>query len=833
MYADPEACPDCRLPINAGATACPHCALSLTGPTAQQLFVTLQHADRLVAELRAASGRPSSVPAPGAAPTPVVAPTAGAAASGTRTAGLPAHPSAPPRPRRRLLNLDTVPAILVGVGALCLLVAALVFLAVAWSVLGVGGRAVTLVVLTAAFGAVALLLTRKGLRAGAEGLWAVTLGLVALDVVGLEYAGWLGEVPGGWLLAATGGALAAAGVAVGTLGRSSAVQRLIVPELLGGLGVLVGCAGMVGAWAVDIGDLAIAAVLTLGLAALAEVLRLRAALVVLLVSAAGWWSVLAIVGLDHAGRRADLAHMWGEGRAWPLLVAMGLAAAVAAYPRADRWLRVLAAAGGCAVALAVVAVPFGDEEFHWVLVAGSGLLVGLALVVRRLPHPWRLAPLAAVLPVALTVGVGCVLCAAVALQRLWRDEPWSVGADAVLRRPDLDFSALPLVPALAALLVTAGLLAPLLTPALGARRTTRQEWVWAGVTVLGLGAVVTLAHHDLPRWVVSAALVVLVLLLAEEALLRRDPAPVRLVAAAVAGLAAVAAALPSDVLTAITLVVLIAVLVPVDVRGRGADRPGWVGDGAAATWVIAVAGLIWSAGHALDLARPHVALATVAVLGLLALGRSLAAYEIAAWAGIAVSVLLVVDDAIWLAVALTVAGALAAAAALVRDDRRELGWVGTALLTAATWVRLLDLGETTPEWYTLPLATGLVVYGVVRMLRDRDVASLPALAPGLGLALTPSLLVALVEPVSLRALLLGLACAVLVLVGFALRWEAPLLIGAAVGVVLVLRQAIEAEVLQQWYSIGLVGALVLVVGVTWEARLRQLRRAFAYVREMR
>ena len=42
------------------------------------------------------------------------------------------------------MSAATVPKILLGLGAMCLLVAALVFLAVAWAVLGVEGRTVVL-----------------------------------------------------------------------------------------------------------------------------------------------------------------------------------------------------------------------------------------------------------------------------------------------------------------------------------------------------------------------------------------------------------------------------------------------------------------------------------------------------------------------------------------------------------------------------------------------------------------------------------------------------------------------------------------------------------------
>jgi hypothetical protein len=114
-----------------------------------------------------------------------------------------------------------------------------------------------------------------------------------------------------------------------------------------------------------------------------------------------------------------------------------------------------------------------------------------------------------------------------------------------------------------------------------------------------------------------------------------------------------------------------------------------------------------------------------------------------------------------------------------------------------------------------------------------DISSHKALSAGLGLALVPTLLQVLLDPVSLRALLLGLACLLLVSVGVLQKWAAPLLAGASVGAVVVLREAAYADVVPQWVVIGLVGVLLTVVGVTWERRLAELRLAAGYVRALR
>jgi hypothetical protein len=178
---------------------------------------------------------------------------------------------------------------------------------------------------------------------------------------------------------------------------------------------------------------------------------------------------------------------------------------------------------------------------------------------------------------------------------------------------------------------------------------------------------------------------------------------------------------------------------------------------------------------------------------------------------------------------------LVTTAALARERRRPLGWLGGALLAAATWVRLWDVGVTAPEAYTLPSAVALVAVGLGHLARRRDASTTVALGPGLALATVPSLLRLFVEhPASPRAALLGGGCLALVLVGVRLRWQAPLVVGAAVGGLLVLRLAGPyAAALPPWTLLAAAGALLLVVGVTWERRLSDLREGATYLARLR
>ncbi len=208
---------------------------------------------------------------------------------------------------------------------------------------------------------------------------------------------------------------------------------------------------------------------------------------------------------------------------------------------------------------------------------------------------------------------------------------------------------------------------------------------------------------------------------------------------------------------------------------------------------------------------------------------------VAPWA-VAVGVLAADDLSVSLAVHLTLAGALARGRALTDPRRRPVAWAGGLLLAAATWVRLGDIGVEAPEAYTGP--TALVAAGrrVARAAPTTPAGSSQStLLPGLVLAVLPSLLWVLVgDPVSWRALLLGAGCLLLVLGGARLGWQAPLVVGAVAGALLVLRElAPYAAATPQWVLLAVAGLLLTVVGISWERRVRDLRAAGGYLARLR
>jgi hypothetical protein len=348
-----------------------------------------------------------------------------------------------------------------------------------------------------------------------------------------------------------------------------------------------------------------------------------------------------------------------------------------------------------------------------------------------------------------------------------------------------------------------------------------------GVVVVGLAAALTVPRPPRIRYAVLGIVLLTALLTAAQ-----YPLPL-VVVVAVLGPFGLVAAFPSAVLTLLVLgeITLLAAYVLVRRSGQAASVAGLA-------LPAAVAGFLWTGGHLLDVPYDRCSLVTLLVLGLLALAVPRFELELAAALAVLVGgtggIPAAADPSVSLAVHLTLAGALVTVSSLLHRDHRPLAWLGGLLLAAATWVRLYDVGVQAPEAYTLPTAVALVLVGVYRLQRDFDADTTTTLLPGLGLATVPTLLWALVDPVSPRAALLGAGCLVLLLAGTALRWTAPVLVGWLVGGLLVLRElAPYAANTPQWVLIGAAGSVLIGVGVTWEARLRDLRQAAGYLGRLR
>ncbi|WP_373675962.1 SCO7613 C-terminal domain-containing membrane protein [Streptomyces sp. f150] len=197
--------------------------------------------------------------------------------------------------------------------------------------------------------------------------------------------------------------------------------------------------------------------------------------------------------------------------------------------------------------------------------------------------------------------------------------------------------------------------------------------------------------------------------------------------------------------------------------------------------------------------------------------------------GALVAVGLAAPDAPFLALVLALCGVLAAGAA-VRPERRPVaGYLAAALFVLATWVRLAASEVSFPEAYTLPVTVPALVVGFLRRRKDPEASSWTAYGPGLAATLLPSLAVAWTDPDWQRPLLLGVAALVVTLLGARHRLQALLLLGGAVLALDGLHELAPyvvqvAGALPRWLPPALAGLLLLVVGATYEQRLRDARR---------
>jgi hypothetical protein len=185
------------------------------------------------------------------------------------------------------------------------------------------------------------------------------------------------------------------------------------------------------------------------------------------------------------------------------------------------------------------------------------------------------------------------------------------------------------------------------------------------------------------------------------------------------------------------------------------------------------------------------------------------------------------------AMALTIVGTAVCLVAVTTRDRGLAGWAGAGVLGVATVVRVLS-DVSAPELYTLPAAALLVAAGAWRLRLDRGTSSFTVLGSGLTLALLPSLLLALDEPVSLRGALIGAAAVLVLAAGVQQRLAAPFVLGAVTTGILAVRHLQPvADAVPRWISLGGVGVMLLLVGVTWEARRRNLEMAQRYLTALR
>ena len=829
-FFDPSRCPSCATLLPPQPPRCPVCAVALTGPTVTELVTTLRRADELLAQIRANAVTavvPQPHPAASRHPHPPVIPSF-------------APPQVRPEvsPTRSWFAGTSVGVILLILGALCVLAAGAVFIAVTWGLLPLAVRALIMVAITVSFGLFAELALRRTLQATAEAMAVIACGMFVLDLAAARRAGLPGlaelttapyEILGGVLLAAAAGAAAFivrsrrrwlwsldAAVAVGLARATLGVMRLPGD------------------------DHGVSSVTVAVVGSMLYVACRRVRLPVAMWSALGLGGVgwLAAVGVG-AERAAD--HVGGDlGRvaaSWPALIVALLAGFWSIRLTHVVWRQIAAA-----LSLLPVLLVFEIVGWSHGWVAGCAVIL-LAYVVAtlasvRVPHTWSPAVggSALVLGVSAVFGlvpsvVALATRVGLALGSSWR-EPRALPLD--LSGGDVGPWLLPLT----ALVVLAML--PRIT--IVGRRLTVDPHLTAGVVVAALGVLPIL--YGAGFWVSMTVLAVVALSLLWAAWFWR-----------------------TDVLLLLAwapLVILRICSYYVDpVYDNLADPLAWTLFATVAlawtlterrrmvrAWFLMAAGLFALAGVAqwLDFGQAPASIhglviVVIGSLGLLASQGLSTSQRLSATAfdrgigeGLSVTwvfVGLAMADSSpsHRALELTVAGVAAGITAYLSDDRRRVGWASGVLLTVASWIRLTDNNIEAVEWYTLPAATALLVYGVRRLRRDSSESTWRCLGPGLALALVPSLSVALDQPVTWRGLAVGLASVALVAVGVRLRFAAPFALGAVATGLMAIRYIWPVSAfLPRWGLLFLIGGLLLWAGMTWESRVNDVRTAGRYVR---
>lgn len=746
--------------------------------------------------------------------------------TGAAPGGPPPGPATGAAARRPETTAPGVQNVLLVLGGVLLTIAAIAFTLVSWGHLGIAGRSLVLGALTVGVLGAPVTLLRRGLRATAEAVAGLGTALTVLDAYALHEVAFTGADGVGYTAAASA-VLAALWAAYGV--RLGLFHPLPLAVATAHLPLLL--------WAVALGagPLTLTAVL-LATAAGGTAVALRAASAPV--------RVVAVVGALGTGTVGVLSAGWlcwsasdpgSAARAAALLV---VAAAVAVVTGRFVPNRAVAAAAATAAGLCLVAGSAGvlrvSVPGEWT-VPGCQLCAILLLTAERtsLPLPLRQGLVRAAVAVqgfavlwAVPLVAGSVLGPAVQAVTPWSGAPRTV-RDAVFAdvTGPAYASTVPLVlVVVAAALVVVG------------HRTPRRPAVMVVALVLGWAAVhvlpVALQLPYTAGLVAQAAVVVAALGLAVRSD-RADggPTPLALTALLLALLTSVDLALLSLASESATIGVLVTLTVLFGAAGR---RPRHAPFTVPAALAHATA-LACALGASAGLRPPHTALLVLVVPAVAALiasrssaSRASVPVEVAGAAAMLLALALAVPDPPMLALVLSLCGVVAAATAL-RPERRAVGWAAAALWLAAAWVRLAAWEVGTPEAYTLPVTGPALVVGFLRRRRDTAVSSWTAYAPGLAATLVPGLLAAWDDQHWLRPLLLGVAALAVTLVGARRRLQAPLVLGAGALALVALHELAPyltqvVGALPRWVPPALAGLVLLVLGATYEHRLRDARR---------
>ncbi|MGN9909654.1 SCO7613 C-terminal domain-containing membrane protein [Phytohabitans sp. LJ34] len=203
------------------------------------------------------------------------------------------------------------------------------------------------------------------------------------------------------------------------------------------------------------------------------------------------------------------------------------------------------------------------------------------------------------------------------------------------------------------------------------------------------------------------------------------------------------------------------------------------------------------------------------------------ALDAAAHASAAVALVLTIGEARHAAAVCTLWAAAVAARAVAPGEtaRRALALVSGGSVLLAWWLLLTAESVALTEAYTLPAAAFALVAGHVALRARPAIGSWVGYAPGLAVALLPSLASILVaDGQGVRRLLLGLGALLAVLAGAYEKRQAPLVVGGGTLVAVALHEVLVWDLLPRWAYLAVGGLVLIAVAMTYERRLRDLRR---------
>ncbi|MFC5917520.1 SCO7613 C-terminal domain-containing membrane protein [Streptomyces pulveraceus] len=810
---------------------------------------------------------------PATAPPPFAAPS-GPPAPFAAPLGPPAPFAAPLGPPAGRAGAHSAQNVLLTLGGLLLTVAAIAFTLVSWGHLGIAGRSAVLGVVTLAALAAPAVLLRRGLSATAESLGALASVLMILDAYALHRVA-VPEADGLGFAAAASAVLAVAWGGYGLL-----LGRLRLPLPLAVVSAQLPL--LLWAWSAGAGASVFGWALLLTAALDCAIAVWGRGLAVRVTACAGCWTT-GLLGL-LVGLTQSMSAGTAAGAVGP--AALLLAGAAVALFGAWRAPTGLAVAGGTLAGLCGVAGVGGvlraGTAWGWsvpvYLLCGAVLLMA---VRAPLPRPvgqgllWASSAVTAAAVLFSAPPVGMSLTGTVSQSaRVWSGVP-DGGVRGALGTADVAWSHLAGAPV--ALLMVAALLGlahrswdrlvrvagPVFSPGTvwrDAAGAAAPALCWAGLTalpaVLGLSYA---AAVSVQLTLVAGAFAVAVLGLRRGAgALGATALGCGTVGAVSAGFLALAAQAATYAVFAVVLVVFGAAAVLLDGALARAVRalPDTRAARAAQTLRIAQAVpacgavvcatvLARAAGASLGLdghrAAPVLLVvpAVTALLGARLRSRPVALpVELTGAVAAVAAVLMALPDRPFLALVLALSGVLAAGTAVRAERRPVAGYLAVALFVLATWVRLSASGVSAPEAYTLPVTVPALAIGVLRRRHDPEASSWTAYGAGLAATLVPSLFAAWADPHWERPLLLGVAALAITLAGARLRLQALLLLGGAVLALDAVHELAPYVVqvvgaLPRWLPPALAGVLLLVVGATYEQRLRDARRLKETVGRMR